>query len=677
MSHHLDDFISITSDPAQMHPNSLSRQINEDVRPYIDLIDGLRMVGIEKDLSIPCIVAMGDQSSGKSSVLEQLSGVEFPRGTGLVTRCPTELQMKNTPNDKWKGRISLKWDRDQPEEAGDLKSPEEIGDKILELTKLITDGQCDIQSEYSILLEISSLDHPDLTIIDLPGIVRNQMPGQSETVVSDVDKLIQRYLEQDRTVILAVVPMNVDIATVDIIQRAVKVDPEGKRTVGVLTKPDSIGQGEERGRIDVLKNLTMPLKLGYTAVLNRSQAQIDQKISLAAAKICEQEFFQNNRFFREVDPRLVGGSNLACKLSQILFDRIKEAVPELNKEIDSQLISTEAELMRLGDPPPTGQVEMRSALMGILRDVTRDIKSAVNGLFGSETFLKRKDLRVHAQFNKFVQEFEKEIVKLRPEWDVDEIKKINSEMRGRALAGFLNASVFDHFVRQFVQEWKNPLHKLLDDSNDITLSACKSIIDYHVPKYKIISFSLKSTIEKIMGRRANHAKFSKDGLDFILSNESVPSTSNNRFIKLCDEQKQKSFESFLHSSFDRMPHSEAEVYCKDEFFSLLKYEYKENYSIGSELTENRDAEVLKGILQSYWSIASERFIDVAKRSVDRLLWEDIDVEFENEFIKKINQVSKLDEMFYQNLGEHEKRIQLNSKLERLRIAGERFRGIGI
>lgn len=52
------------------------------VRPYIEMIDFLRRIGIEKDLALPSIAVVGDQSSGKSSVLEALSGVALPRGSG-------------------------------------------------------------------------------------------------------------------------------------------------------------------------------------------------------------------------------------------------------------------------------------------------------------------------------------------------------------------------------------------------------------------------------------------------------------------------------------------------------------------------------------------------------------------------------------------------------------------
>ena len=81
-----------------MAASALSKMNEKEVRPMLDLIDEMRSLGIEQDLPLPQIAVMGDQSSGKSSVLEALSGVPFPRGTGLVTRCPCQLTMKRAPD---------------------------------------------------------------------------------------------------------------------------------------------------------------------------------------------------------------------------------------------------------------------------------------------------------------------------------------------------------------------------------------------------------------------------------------------------------------------------------------------------------------------------------------------------------------------------------------------------
>ncbi|KAJ1487321.1 P-loop containing nucleoside triphosphate hydrolase protein, partial [Baffinella frigidus] len=252
------------------------------VQPYIDLIDKLRELGIEHDLQggIPQIAVMGDQSSGKSSVLEALSGVQFPRGTGLVTKCATEVRMRSCKNSELSSyRVSLSWSKPQPEEAGTVVTREDIEGKIALLTELLLADRGGA-SALNQVVEMVAPDIPDLTIIDLPGMVRTAVDGQDESVIQDVKSLLDRYLKQERTVILAVVPCNVDIATVGIINDARKADPQGQRTIGVLTKPDLIARGEEESVVETLRNVKAPLELGYIMVKNRGQDEINGKVAL-------------------------------------------------------------------------------------------------------------------------------------------------------------------------------------------------------------------------------------------------------------------------------------------------------------------------------------------------------------------------------------------------------------
>jgi GTP-binding protein EngB required for normal cell division len=263
-----------SADPIDATPDDtegmLQRRMEAHVRPYLDLVDQLRAVGIEQDLPIPQIVVMGDQSSGKSSVLEAMSNVPFPRGKGLVTRCATELRMKRTaPSSAWHATVKLSWPKKQPLKAG-VVTREGLSDVITELTEalLLARGaggeRATFESEHSIIIELHSPDVPDLTIIDLPGIVRTHTTGQSADVMDEVNGLLDKYLRQDRTIVLAVIPSNVDIATVDILERASKADPHGVRTIGVLTKPDLIDKGGEDEVVQVLQGLRKPLNLVRT-----------------------------------------------------------------------------------------------------------------------------------------------------------------------------------------------------------------------------------------------------------------------------------------------------------------------------------------------------------------------------------------------------------------------------
>ncbi|CAN0159188.1 unnamed protein product, partial [Hapterophycus canaliculatus] len=143
----------------------------------------------------------------------------------------------------------------------------------------------------------------------------------------------KRFLEQERTIILAVVPANQDVATVDILERAKMVDPEGDRTIGVLTKPDLIGPGNEEEAAAVLKNVRKPLKLGYVMVKCRSQRDIDQGMDNKEALSSEATFFRQQPVFKGLPSSFFGVPNLTRRLTDLLVGRIKAALPNIKWEV--------------------------------------------------------------------------------------------------------------------------------------------------------------------------------------------------------------------------------------------------------------------------------------------------------------------------------------------------------
>jgi interferon-induced GTP-binding protein Mx1 len=138
------------------------------------------------------------------------AGIEFPRGSGLVTRCPTQLIMqKSAPGKPWVADISISGTHsERPPYSGEVHSPEKLTEIITELTNFLTKGKANDFSTDSIIIKIQSPESPDLTLIDLPGIVRTSTSGQSTKVISQVNDLIDKYIAMPRTIILAVIPSN-------------------------------------------------------------------------------------------------------------------------------------------------------------------------------------------------------------------------------------------------------------------------------------------------------------------------------------------------------------------------------------------------------------------------------------------------------------------------------------
>ncbi|KAF5897562.1 seizure protein 6 isoform X1, partial [Clarias magur] len=326
---------------------SLNEKYDKIVRPRIDLIDSLRALGVEKDLALPAIAVIGDQSSGKSSVLEALSGVALPRGSGVVTRCPLELKMKKSRNeDLWHGKINYK------DYEGEIKNPAEV-EKIIRKAQNEIAGALGISDEL-ISLEVTSPNVPDVTLIDLPGIVRVSVKGQPEDIGEQSKSLIRKYITNQDTILLVVVPCNVDIATTEALKMAQEVDPYGDRTLGILTKPDLVDKGMEDAVLSIINNETIYLSKGYMIVRCRGQQEIKENISLHEAVRKEKDFFTKHPYFSVLyNERKATIHNLADRLTHELVLHIEESLPQLKEQIQSKLAETQEELNRYGSGPPS------------------------------------------------------------------------------------------------------------------------------------------------------------------------------------------------------------------------------------------------------------------------------------------------------------------------------------
>lgn len=211
-----------------------SHPLYQKLRKLITLIDQLRDVGVSDYIKLPRITVLGTQSSGKSSVLESIVGLDFlPRGDGVVTRRPLELRLTHL-HDGLDVKPWATFEELGKEKFTDFdvvrKKIEELTDKVAGNNKNIVDKP--------IVLNISSQSCPDLTLVDLPGITRIPLKnsGQGDDIEKVTKDMAERYCRDPRTIILCVIPANQDISTSDGLKMAREIDKTGDRTIGVLTK---------------------------------------------------------------------------------------------------------------------------------------------------------------------------------------------------------------------------------------------------------------------------------------------------------------------------------------------------------------------------------------------------------------------------------------------------------
>jgi len=156
-----------------------------------------------------------------------------------------------------------------------------------------------------------------------------------------------------RSVLLAVVPANVDVATQNILTMAEKHDPEGQRTIGVLTKPDLVDEGSEPAILDLLNGKVHSLTHGWCAVRNKGQKDLaDPNVDRDEA---ERSFFTRSEPWSAVPQDRTGIFNLRVRLQKILSKHISREFPQVKAEIRKKLASLGKRTCQTRRFPPDGR----------------------------------------------------------------------------------------------------------------------------------------------------------------------------------------------------------------------------------------------------------------------------------------------------------------------------------
>ncbi|KAK7407689.1 hypothetical protein VNO78_09706 [Psophocarpus tetragonolobus] len=291
--------------------------------------------------ALPTVAVVGGQSSGKSSVLESVVGRDFlPRGSGIVTRRPLVLQLHKTNDEQQEYAEFLHQSRKRYTDFAAVR--QEISDETDRIT-----GKTKAISNVPIQLSIYSPHVVNLTLVDLPGLTKVAVEGQSESIVQDIENMVRSYIEKPNCIILAISPANQDIATSDAIKIAREVDPSGERTFGVLTKLDLMDKGTNA--VEVLEGRQYRLQHPWVGIVNRSQADINKNVDMIVARRKEREYFETSPEYGHLAHKM-GAEYLAKLLSEHLEYVIRQKIPSIIALINKAIDELNAELDRIGRP---------------------------------------------------------------------------------------------------------------------------------------------------------------------------------------------------------------------------------------------------------------------------------------------------------------------------------------
>ncbi|XP_045542549.1 dynamin isoform X2 [Papilio machaon] len=415
------------------------------------LQDAFVQMGVHMSLDLPQIAVVGGQSAGKSSVLENFVGRDFlPRGSGIVTRRPLILQLIHG-NAEFAEFLHCKGKKftDFNEVRGEIEAE----------TDRVTGSNKGI-SPVPINLRVYSPNVLNLTLIDLPGLTKVPIGDQPADIEQQIKAMIFQFIRRESCLILAVTPANTDLANSDALKLAKEVDPQGLRTIGVITKLDLMDEGTDAR--DVLENKLLPLRRGYIGVVNRSQKDIDGRKDISAALNAERKFFLSHPSYRHLADRL-GTPYLQRVLNQQLTNHIRDTLPGLRDKLQKQLLALEKDVEQYKHFRPDDPSIKTKAMLQMIQQLQTEFEKTIEGSGSAQ--INTNELSGGAKINRlFHERFPFEIVKM----EIDE-KELRREIafairniHGIRVGLFTPDMAFEAIVKKQISRLKEPCLKCVD-----------------------------------------------------------------------------------------------------------------------------------------------------------------------------------------------------------------------
>ncbi|KAF8839207.1 hypothetical protein BDN67DRAFT_970437 [Paxillus ammoniavirescens] len=500
------------------------------------LINNLRSMGADTMIDLPSIVVIGGQSAGKSSLVEAVSGVNVPRDSGTCTRCPMECSMSSSAK-TWSCTIKLRFDYDSSgrplvrskevafgapitnrddvdiwlrrAQAAILNphTPSENFHKktVTELRTINSTSSLKF-SRNIVAVAIEDPDAIDLSFIDLPGLIQNE----EQEIIDLVQELTVKAISRPNTIILTTIPMSDDMQNQQSVRLAREADPSGERTIGVLTKPDTLGQGAVSARrlwLDVIEGREHTLKHGYYCVRLPDDAQRAQRLSRIAFQKLAAEYFDKTPPWSEATDRgRFGIPAFVSDISALLVKHIEKSLPKLKQDVDRLLASCLEDLSALPAPLSSDpQIEV----LGKVNDFCAAFKSVVDGT-GSDKRLAQRNRALYATFKKDIRgtapdfrpfENPKDYTPfdtLEPDetlgdrdpgvqtMGLSEIRQTIKDSIAWELPNNLPYEAKARLISQFTSLWTAPAERCLTAINEVLDDVIQGLIETHFGRFKVL-----------------------------------------------------------------------------------------------------------------------------------------------------------------------------------------------
>ncbi|KDQ20507.1 hypothetical protein BOTBODRAFT_100644 [Botryobasidium botryosum FD-172 SS1] len=636
-------------------------------------------------IDLPQICVLGSQSSGKSSVLENIVGRDFlPRGTGIVTRRPLVLQLIHRASTTPEAQKPAAGAKENPDEWGEfLHLPGQkfydfgkIRDEIVRDTEAKTGKNAGI-SPHPINLRIFSPKVLTLTLVDLPGLTKVPVGDQPRDIERQIKDMLIKYISRPNAIILAVTAANTDLANSDGLKLAKEVDPDGSRTIGVLTKVDLMDKGTDV--IDILAGRVVPLKMGYVPVVNRGQRDIEQSKSISSALEAEASFFENHPSYSSKS-NFCGTGYLSRRLNQILLHHIRATLPEIKARIAEQQKKHAEELEALGGL----EASQNSAgvVLSVITEFAAEFRTAVDG--------NTKDLSPHelsggARIGFVFHELFNNAVKSIDPFDQvkdGDIRTILYNSSGSSPSLFVGTAAFEVIVKQQIRRLEDPSIKCCqyvhDELTRILVHILSKIQTFK--RYPDLERRFSSVVVNFLKRRmAPTTQLCKDMVamqacyintthpDFLSGHNAMaivteqmnaskppppeprpaargatPGVNNNRDLDV-DPPKEET--SFFSTFFSGKANKRKSVLPSGDSTSILDQPpsvIKPQSALNDR--EKQETEVIKLLIRSYFNIIKREMIDMIPKAISLNLVDHSVQNIQKELLQELYKPDVLDEL---------------------------------
>ncbi|KAI0706855.1 P-loop containing nucleoside triphosphate hydrolase protein [Cerioporus squamosus] len=534
---------------ATRHATLLNSDYGKSSKELIEFVGQLRALGARIDLELPRIVVIGNQSAGKSSLVEAISGISVPRDAGTCTRCPMECRLAHS-SEGWSCQIKIRWEYDDNKRLDEddvepmlrraqaaVLNPDDEPSKFLSLSEEEVKSGKGLKGPKSLLfsrnvvcVELKGPELADLSFVDLPGIVQNA----EADVVQLVEDLVRSYIEGN-SLILVTLPMSDDIENQKAARLAKLADSSGSRTI-------------------VLEGRRHMLRHGYYCTRQPDDDERTRGISGADARAAELAFFQSTApWSSSSHQHRFGTANLVQNLSTLLRQIIRESLPRILDQVALQLESCNAQLEKL--PPPI-TAEPTAFVLALVTSFCTELAQRVRGS-PSNTALVQSTRRAYEAFKLNIRSSAPPFVPYKDQTqaprDISEYLRVDANdrnARSKKFAGKVyyledvKAHISSSITRELpgnvpyaaklalLQDFQNTWHAsasgCFDEVQDAFKESVKSLVHEYFERYNALKTVVGPVTLELMKTCADTTV---SHLKTILELETSPYTQNHHYFQ--------------------------------------------------------------------------------------------------------------------------------------------------